>query len=218
METPDTKQKLLDVSEKLFSELGIAATSLRKIISNAGTNLASIHYHFGSKEALIQEVFARRMEPIDKMRNAMLDDLESSTEGPYPLEDILRAFIEPILKIKMGNKNHQKLFLKLFGKIHSESDEIRKLIMSRFEKSNMRFFEILKQALPDLSDAELMWRFKIAHGAVASSTMPFPELKIFKEVQKQRMDIENILEQIIPFLAAGFRAPTAPSASSGQVK
>ena len=46
----DTKQKILDAAEQLIAEQGYAATSLRQIIAEAGVNLASIHYHFGSKD------------------------------------------------------------------------------------------------------------------------------------------------------------------------
>ena len=65
MEEQNTKKKILDVAEHLFSEKGISATSLRKITSGAGTNLASIHYHFGSKEEVFQKIFSDNIDAID---------------------------------------------------------------------------------------------------------------------------------------------------------
>ena len=59
MNTPDTRERLLDAAEHLFAHHGIGSTSLRSITAEAETNLASVHYHFGSKEALIEAVFAR---------------------------------------------------------------------------------------------------------------------------------------------------------------
>jgi AcrR family transcriptional regulator len=52
----ETREKLLDEAEFLFGENGYAATSLRQIIAKAEVNLASIHYHFGSKEELLEQV------------------------------------------------------------------------------------------------------------------------------------------------------------------
>ena len=52
--TTTTRVKLLDAAERLFAQTGIGGTSLRAITSEANTNLASIHYHFGGKEALLQ--------------------------------------------------------------------------------------------------------------------------------------------------------------------
>ena len=47
-----TKERILDTAERLFATQGYAATSLRGIIAEAGVNLAAVHYHFHSKEAL----------------------------------------------------------------------------------------------------------------------------------------------------------------------
>ena len=54
----DTKEKILDTAERLIGEQGYAATSLRQIIAQAGVNLAAVHYHFGSKEDLLDAVVA----------------------------------------------------------------------------------------------------------------------------------------------------------------
>ncbi len=59
MKNSDTKTKILDVAEKLFAETGIHATSIRQIVKEAGVNVASLHYHFGSKEAVIHEIMQR---------------------------------------------------------------------------------------------------------------------------------------------------------------
>ena len=47
----DTKKLILDVAERLFADRGFSATSLRELTSEAGTNVASVNYHVGSKEA-----------------------------------------------------------------------------------------------------------------------------------------------------------------------
>jgi hypothetical protein len=57
----DTRERILDVAERLFMENGYEATSMRTITSAAEVNLAAVNYHFGSKEALLCEVFRRRL-------------------------------------------------------------------------------------------------------------------------------------------------------------
>ena len=47
----DTKTKILDTAERLFSQKGFDAVSLRNIVEAAKVNLAAVHYHFGSKPA-----------------------------------------------------------------------------------------------------------------------------------------------------------------------
>ena len=68
----DTKTRILDAAEKLFGDKGFDTTSLRDITTEADVNLASVNYHFQSKDSLIDAVIARRVEPINKKRREML--------------------------------------------------------------------------------------------------------------------------------------------------
>src|ERR1017187_9526216 len=94
----DTRQKILDAAERLFGEQGYVATSLRHIIAEAGVNLAAIHYHFGSKEELLDQLVMRKAGPVNEERLALLDHYEAEAGAmPVPVDKILRAFLEPPL-------------------------------------------------------------------------------------------------------------------------
>ena len=211
-----TKKILLDVAERLFSEEGISSTSLRRIISEAGTNLASIHYHFGSKEALIKEVYSRRMKPIALEREKMLDLIEYTPDREEMLEKLLKAFIEPMLQVQLESNEERKIFLKLFEKAHSECEDIKKIIISNFEEINIRFLKMFHKVLPELSKAELFWKFKFIIGVVLASARQFPAIGPFKEKTSKTADISFHLERIIPFLVAGFLAPVPVAADNGE--
>ena len=79
----DTKQKILETAERLFGSQGYDATSLRHIIAEAGVNLAAIHYHFGSKEELLDELILRKIQPVNAERIALLDRIEAEA-GQVP--------------------------------------------------------------------------------------------------------------------------------------
>lgn len=54
--TPDaTKSRLLTAARTCLLDKGYADTTVRDLIGESGTNLASINYHFGSKEALLNQ-------------------------------------------------------------------------------------------------------------------------------------------------------------------
>src|SRR4051794_21864738 len=52
---PSHRDALLDAARRLLREKGYARTTARDLVAASGTNLASIGYHFGSKEALLNE-------------------------------------------------------------------------------------------------------------------------------------------------------------------
>ena len=72
----DTATRILDVAERLFVEHGFEATSLRMITQQAEVNLAAVNYHFGSKDALLQQAVIRRLAPWSQAYVTELDALE----------------------------------------------------------------------------------------------------------------------------------------------
>ncbi len=57
----DKKDHILDVAERVFSDLGFDGSSTRMISSEAGVNMAMLNYYFGSKEGLFLAVFERKL-------------------------------------------------------------------------------------------------------------------------------------------------------------
>ena len=57
----NTQSRVLDAAERLFAEQGFEGASIRAIVDAANVNLAAVHYHFKSKEALLEAVLLRRI-------------------------------------------------------------------------------------------------------------------------------------------------------------
>ncbi len=62
--TADIQQEIKDAAEILFACQGYAATSLREIATEVGVNPAMVHYYFGSKLELLQQVLEQVLEPL----------------------------------------------------------------------------------------------------------------------------------------------------------
>ncbi len=68
-----TRERIALVAEGLFAEQGISAVSLRQIALAAGNgNNNAVQYHFGSKDALLQEIFRLRVAQMDRSRRGMI--------------------------------------------------------------------------------------------------------------------------------------------------
>lgn len=204
---PDTKERILDAAEALFAEHGFAHTSMRAITSTAGVNLAAVNYHFGSKEELIKAVFSRRYEPLNVERLGRLEALER--RGEYTLEELLEAYIAPNLELSQSHGAVGDRFVKLIGRSYTEHNEaLRDHVYAINRELVTRFKAAFQKALPHLTRQELSWRLHFLVGAV-SYTMAGPDL-IRLMAGSQISDAANaraLLARLIPFLAAGLRAP-----------
>jgi AcrR family transcriptional regulator len=69
----DTRNLILDVAEKLFAENDPAAVTVRTSAVAANINTQAVNYHFGSKGRLFEEMFGRRMGPVNRERLERLD-------------------------------------------------------------------------------------------------------------------------------------------------
>lgn len=68
------REALLDGAKRCLREQGYARTTARDLVAASGTNLSSIGYHFGSKEALLAEAFdAVFLEWTAQLNTAALD-------------------------------------------------------------------------------------------------------------------------------------------------
>lgn len=201
-----TKERILDTAERLFSEQGYTATSLRGIIAAAGVNLAAVHYHFHSKEALLEAVILRRSVPANLERLALLDRFQKEANGnPPSLEKVIEAFVAPTLRI--SRESGSMVFMKLLGRLHAEGDLLPRIITSRFGDVLQRFGPALRAALPDLPKEELFWRLNLALGALAQTLRGgSTELETVSDLSLS-FDSETALERLVAFLSAGFRAP-----------
>ncbi len=154
-----TKDRILDASERLFAEKGIAATSLRSIIAAANVNLAAVHYHFGSKEELVKAVALRVTGPMNEKRLGLLDHLEREYgETPVPLESLVDAFVAPIVHLA-DDPIHGETFMRLMGRVMAEPDYFfGKIAAENFRDVRRRFVAAFRRTLPALPEEELFWR------------------------------------------------------------
>lgn len=211
--TVDTKKRLLDAAEKLFAQKGIEATSLRNITAAAAANLASIHYHFGSKEALIEAVFARRIEPVNRERLRLLDRLESDNQTPA-LEAVLHAFLLPAIETGQQGGRRTPIFMRLMGRVYSESEEIQQLVLGQFGEVSRRFTAAIHRQLPHLPQTEVLWRFKFMIGTMAMAMMSHAGIAPHFPDAAQETNKEVLIDRLIRFLIGGFNAPVAANAES----
>jgi len=202
----DTKQRILDSAERLFADHGFEGTSLRTIIADAKVNLAAIHYHFRSKEALLDAVILRRLGPINRERLDLLDVCER--KGHPLLEEVLEAFLAPPFRAMTRQGETAHTFSRLMGRILAEEKSMfPQLIKHHFGEILERFQKALRNAAPDLPAEEVFWRMFFVGGVLAHTLRCARDIEMFSGGLCDATDVEGTLRRLVEFTAAGFRAP-----------
>ncbi|MDO3623985.1 TetR/AcrR family transcriptional regulator [Ralstonia pseudosolanacearum] len=164
----DTKNRILEATELLFIEFGYEAMSLRQITARAKVNLAAVNYHFGSKEALMQSVLGRRLDPLNTRRLALLTACEERWPQRLSCEHVLGALFVPALQMARTPDTGGPAFLRLMGRVYSDTSPfVQNYLLGHYAPVFDLFFEAFSRTLPGLPRAELGWRLHFALKALA---------------------------------------------------
>ena len=112
----ETRNKIMEVALKLFSEQGYYATPTKLIAKEAGINELTLFRHFGSKENLFQETTDKYVKEMD-IRHNIKELIEQDFE--QSIEKIASDYLEfcfqnkKIYKIQMRLKDNEKEFVRL---------------------------------------------------------------------------------------------------------
>ena len=199
-----TRTRILDAAEELFMQHGFEGTSMRQLTARARVNLAAVNYHFGSKDALIEAVFRRRLDPMNAERIAALGRLEDLSP-----ESIIRAFIGPSLRLIEDAKGGGRNFIRLLGRTYSEpAKELRALIGHMYAPTMERYKAALERALPQMPKDELVWRMHFMFGTLAYTLAATDTVQLIAGCKPEdRHDARLLEERLTAFLAAGLSAP-----------
>ena len=92
----DTKEQLIRAAEHLFAREGLDGTQIRQINQLAGQrNPSAVHYHFGSKQGLIETILLRHQSEVEVDAAQRLDQFESSG-GAVSVRDLVEAMVRPL--------------------------------------------------------------------------------------------------------------------------
>ena len=209
----DTRERILDVAEELFAEKGIVATSLRALTKAADVNLAAVHYHFGSKEALLDAVLERRARPANLERLTELERLEErGVDAPPSIEEILSAFVVPGVRSLQALSNRRGLLARLRARVEAQPpDVVEALFRKHFGVVCARFLEALQRELPQLDKQLVADRFRLALGTLSCAFSGNFDLDTIPGHSPQDTPLEVKIQRLVEFLAAGLRARDAGS-------
>jgi AcrR family transcriptional regulator len=215
-EPPDsgTAARILESAITLFASRGFDEVTVRDIAEDAGANPAAISYYFGAKEQLIQHAIRSVIAPLNERRLAALATVRAAG-GALSLDDVVRAMVEPTVRACIsgtGSERHYARVLVLsFALRQPFVDEV---MNQETDQVAERFVEALGEALPGSDRATLFWRFDFMIGALLHILLDSSRNYRLRRISGGLCDTskpEDLITQLIAFIAAGLRTSPAKS-------
>jgi AcrR family transcriptional regulator len=205
----ETREKLVVAAENLFAQHGYKSVSVRAIAAAAGVNWSLLGYYFRGKEGLLFEVYRRHCTALNAERFQFLKAARAEGQPPQ-LEKVIEAFVLPALSIAQTQAGGVA-FSRLRAVLAAEDSKLLdQLVTENFDSSSSEFIDTLCECLPELSCDEVLWRFHFMLGTIYYTASGPHRIKAFSEGRCDPANVSENVKHLIPFLAAGFRAPAAP--------
>jgi AcrR family transcriptional regulator len=104
-----TRQRILDAAAKVFRAQGYAGARLSDIAAMAGIQTGSMYYHFGSREALVEEVLHLGIAVAWQHVGDAVDALPPDATALARLQAAIRAHTEVQLEISDYSSAHARI-------------------------------------------------------------------------------------------------------------
>lgn len=197
-----TEQRLVLAAERLFAERGIDAVSLRAVMSEAGTNVASVHYHFGSKDALVEALVRQRSDIVAARRAQLLDDLEQSDS--VTARGLAEAFVLPVWEMAIGEG---ALWVKCIAGIVGSGHAALALVAEGFDEQARRFTKLLGRAVPDLPRTPARFRLTQAMTLTFHVLGDLHQTQTLLAISRVKLSKQQVLNELVDVVTAILAGP-----------
>lgn len=205
-----TRDKLLDIAESLFAEHGFDGVSVRDITDAAQVRLASVNYHFKTKQNLFVEVVRRRADVLNADRKSALEAIPLHELGAEEgVRAIVHAFIDPMYRRSTQGDEGWKNYCRLIAQ-QAALKQSPNITADLFNPLALELIDLLKSALPGLGDREAHYAFQYLVGAMVYLFTENERLDILSEGKYSSHELDSLCDELASFVAAGVLSMVRP--------
>jgi AcrR family transcriptional regulator len=114
------RQRLREVSTRLFAEQGFEGTSVQEIVDAAGVTKGALYHYVDSKDDLLYDIYARLL----RMQTERLERIASSD---LPVAERLHAAARDVVELSIAHLDDLKIFFRSLHQLSdAKRDEVRK--------------------------------------------------------------------------------------------
>ena len=160
-EAPNTKLALVLAAGELFAEKGFDRTTTREIAEKSGIKLGSLHYHFGSKEALYLETFRYGMEKeASPSLEKIIAKAPERTKTPLGISHIVYEYAEKFIELTLRTQTPGWITSLIMSEIAYPSSAFDIVLEEIFQPDHEDILKLYHLAKPDGKKEEAdIWAF-----------------------------------------------------------
>ncbi|WP_158971575.1 TetR/AcrR family transcriptional regulator [Chachezhania sediminis] len=203
-----TRTRLMNAAEKIICDAeGSPDISVRRIAAAAGTNVASVSYHFGSLEEL---AVATAQRVYDRLNSERLTELQRCIDRAAPASPsvgaIVRALIGTSLRWSMDPESPYAVlqYMNRLATFSEHPEHFDPLING--VKPHRIFAEYLRRAAPWFTEEEIAWRLAAALGVRSQFTRHAPRCEVLTG-RPLKGDAEPVIAELCEIIEPMFAQP-----------
>lgn len=199
-----TRRRILTAAERLFAQRGLDAVSVRDITEAARVNTAAIHYHFGSKQKLVEAILERRAGELAERRGVLLDTIEADPDPD--LRDVIEAMVLPSAEMVADTKTGGRHYIGFLAGVTSHPEHMP-LVNQVYDPTVTRYLTALTRVTPHLPPDVRALRFALAK-VFLNQVLGQPGAPVHHWLEQQAPGADrNLTERLVDFLVGAFREP-----------
>jgi AcrR family transcriptional regulator len=112
----DGRELLLEAALRLFADEGVDAVSIRAVNREAGLGPASVHYHFGTKDALLDAVVQRQGDVVTQAIRARAAEI-ADADATATARQLVTMLAEPYLDALAAPRREGLAWVRLMSQL-----------------------------------------------------------------------------------------------------
>jgi AcrR family transcriptional regulator len=212
-----TRLKLLDAATRLFAERGIHAVSLAEITKAAGQrNASALHYHFGSRQAVLEAIIRRHAPSIRERRVELLEQARNA--DPADVRSVVEALVRPMAEfVQRGWR--ERAFVRVGVELATGPDRASPQIMSALEATGgYQVLSLFAERFPDQPDDIRIERFITAGFFVGRATADRARLLESRTKGERMLDDATFVSNLIDMTVGMLTSQVTPVSRSFSAK
>lgn len=203
----DTKSLIMNTAERMIAEHGLNGVSNRAILAEAGVSSSALHYHFNSREGLIEAVVVRYGHiPTERLRE-MVQSFDEQGRNPS-IAEIVDSVVDAFIYLLRKKGEAGRRFLRFIARLQSDRTYAhREVERKHFPEINDRLETWIRIALPGVPDAERDLRTDLLLDTVLQTLSNADFMTSEWVDNRQDEKLRDIAARLKTFLVGGFSAP-----------